>query len=200
VAGGTRAGNGYVALADQDSNHDGKITAADAHWKDIKVWVDANQDGLADASELHTLTDLSITELDLNAHSSTAMDHGNLLGLVSSYKTADGQSHEMADVWFSKQDAAASTAHSDQPATASTTPLPVALHELLAAPGPELLKGIPSSHDAGATSVANNTNTGTEPTAHIDATTHNSTMASPLAMELHQAALLQEDQNKNILL
>jgi len=28
------------------------------------------------------------------------MDNGNLLGLVSSYETADGATHDMADVWF----------------------------------------------------------------------------------------------------
>ncbi len=34
---GLRAGNGYSALADLDSNHDGKITAADAHFSELKV-------------------------------------------------------------------------------------------------------------------------------------------------------------------
>jgi hypothetical protein len=38
------------------------------------------------------------------------MDQGNLVGLVSDYKTADGQTREMADVWFTKHGAGGTTA------------------------------------------------------------------------------------------
>jgi hypothetical protein len=143
---------------------------------------------------LHTLGDLSITELDLNAHSSTAMDHGNLLGLVSSYKTADGQSHEMADVWFSKQpSAAASTttpttapdsataAQADQHAAATTTALPVGLHDVLVAPGPDLLQHL-------------NTNTassGMDPSATVN---------SGYVDLRHLTAIPDDDAHKNILI
>jgi hypothetical protein len=34
-------------------------------------------------------------------------NNGNLVGMLSNYKTEDGKSHEMADVWFAKDRAPA---------------------------------------------------------------------------------------------
>src|SRR5262249_15022019 len=73
------------------------------------VWVDANHDGKTDAGELKTLGQLGITELDLTATKGSATDNGNVLGLTSSYKTTDGKTHDMADVWFAKDASGAST-------------------------------------------------------------------------------------------
>jgi len=103
LASGQRAGNGYAALADLDSNHDGQITQADAAYGELKVWVDKDSDGVTDGGELRTLADLGIVSMDLGAQTGSATDNGNLLGLTSSYQTADGGSHQMADVWFAKQ-------------------------------------------------------------------------------------------------
>jgi hypothetical protein len=131
---GGRAANGFQALAEQDTNHDGKITAADAHFNQIQLWVDANHDGKTDAGELHGLADFGIVALSLDATAGTQKDHGNLIGLVSSYTKGDGSSHAMADVWFTKE---------PQP--------PPKLSELLAAPSGELLgAAVPaqSSHTA----------------------------------------------------
>jgi hypothetical protein len=46
------------------------------------------------------LNTLGIVQLDLGAKSSNVEDHGNLIGLVSSYTTADSNIHVLADVWF----------------------------------------------------------------------------------------------------
>ena len=123
LANGQKASNGYQALAELDTNHDGQISAADANFNELMVWVDQNADGVSEAGELHSLASLGITQLDLHATSSTAMDHGNLLGLVSSYTTADGASHDMADVWFQTHSAtpAVTTATTPAPATALAT-------------------------------------------------------------------------------
>jgi hypothetical protein len=102
LANGQRAGDGAGALAEQDTSHDGKITAADVNFDKLKVWVDANHDGKVDSGELKGLVDLGIVELDLSFAKSDRVDNGNLVGLVSGYKTSDGQVHEMADVWFKK--------------------------------------------------------------------------------------------------
>jgi hypothetical protein len=120
---GTRAGNGYAAMALEDSNHDGKLSATDTHFKDLRVWVDANHNGVSDAGELKTLAELGIVSLDLHAKTSTSVDNGNLIGLVSSYTTADGAQHEMADVWFAREAA----------------PAAPNLNELLAGPAAEVL-------------------------------------------------------------
>jgi trimeric autotransporter adhesin len=102
LASGERAGDGFRALAELDADRDGRITSADAHWKDLQLWIDANQNGVTDAGELKSLDEQGISSLNLQAERGTAMDNGNLMGLVSSYETRDGQQHEMVDVWFSK--------------------------------------------------------------------------------------------------
>jgi hypothetical protein len=134
LADGQRAGHGFAALAAEDTNQDGVVTAADARFNDMKVWVDGNHDGQTDAGELKGLVELGITGLNVAHAASDRIDHGNALGLVSSYTTADGQSHEMADVWFSRASAA--------PAA------PPALGELLSGPPETLLPGSDSGASA----------------------------------------------------
>ena len=81
-ADGTRAGNGYAAMALEDSNQDGKLNASDTHWKELQLWVDANHDGKTDAGELRSLAEYGIVELDLTAKVGTDIQNGNLIGLV----------------------------------------------------------------------------------------------------------------------
>jgi hypothetical protein len=64
------------------------------------VWKDTDQDGLTDQGELVSLASLGVVALNLSAQASTATDNGNLLGLMSSYETSDGQTHDLVDVWF----------------------------------------------------------------------------------------------------
>ena len=135
----------------EDTNHDGKLSAQDAHWKELQVWVDANHDGKTDKGELHGLADFGIVELDLHATKGTAMDNGNLLGLVSSYSKADGSQHAMVDVWFAK----------DVTPVDPTKHAPVALGDVLSAPSADLLpttataqaNAQPGTHTASAANV-----------------------------------------------
>ncbi len=124
LANGTRASNGYAALAQYDTNHDGKIDASDPIFSKLVVWVDANHDGVTEAGELKTLAQLGITSIDLHATAGTTVQNGNLLGLTSSYTMADGATHATADVWFAKE---------------TSTPAAPALSDLLAHPGTDLL-------------------------------------------------------------
>ncbi len=100
LADGTKAVDGFQALSQLDSNHDGVVDAKDTQFSKLSVWVDANSDGVTDAGELKSLTDLGVQSLNLAATTSTTMDNGNLIGLVSSYTTTDGQTKELADVWL----------------------------------------------------------------------------------------------------
>jgi hypothetical protein len=103
LANGQKAVDGYQALSALDSNKDGVIDAQDSAYNQLGVWVDTgNQNGTA-TGQFELLSQLGITQLDLNAQSSTQVDNGNLLGLVSSFKTASGATGEMADVWFTAQ-------------------------------------------------------------------------------------------------
>ena len=62
---GTLAKDGFDALADYDLNKDGKIDAADDVYSKLRVWVDANGDGVTDDGELKTLAELGIRQLNL---------------------------------------------------------------------------------------------------------------------------------------
>lgn len=53
------AGMGWV-----DANYDGKITSADPVWNELRVWMDANSDGVEAEAESLTLSELGITELN----------------------------------------------------------------------------------------------------------------------------------------
>ena len=125
LANGQRAGDGYTAMAAIDSNHDGKLSALDKTWSELRVWVDANHDGKTDAGELRTLAEVGVLEINLDFSKTHTVSNGNLVGMASSYTSADGSQHAVADVWFAKQ-------------TPAAAPAP-ALGELLAGPAHDVL-------------------------------------------------------------
>ncbi len=55
---------GLAGMRWVDSNYDGKLTAADPVWNELKIWQDANGDGQAEAGEVKSLAALGITALD----------------------------------------------------------------------------------------------------------------------------------------
>jgi hypothetical protein len=110
---GTRAANGYAALKAMDSNGDGVISNKDAGWADLKIWRDTNSDGVSQQGELVSLDSLGITKLNLAASPTSVMDNGNWIGMVSSFETADGKTHDMADVWFQTNQPAPAPAPAD---------------------------------------------------------------------------------------
>ncbi|MDO5686726.1 MAG: FrpA/C, partial [Neisseria sp.] len=98
---GQQAEHGFAALADLDTNGDGKITAADADFHQLKVWRDLNGDGVSQADELFTLDELGITELNTAfTHTSQNLGNGNTLAQIGSFTKADGSSGKMGDVNF----------------------------------------------------------------------------------------------------
>ncbi|MBP3402488.1 MAG: hypothetical protein J6L82_01095 [Alphaproteobacteria bacterium] len=52
LSNGEKAANGFEALADLDSNHDGVFDGDDEAFGEIKVWQDFNQNGVVDDGEL----------------------------------------------------------------------------------------------------------------------------------------------------
>jgi hypothetical protein len=97
---GETATDGFKALGDLDDNQDGLIDANDPAFAKLKVWVDANGNGVTDEGELKSLQELGIVSLKLNAQASDMQQNGNTLGLISEYTTADGKTHQMVDVWL----------------------------------------------------------------------------------------------------
>lgn len=55
--------NGFAALAVHDTNHDNKITSADAVFTRLRLWRDSNHDAVTQPAELSTLASKGITGL-----------------------------------------------------------------------------------------------------------------------------------------
>ncbi|WP_193004243.1 calcium-binding protein [Neisseria yangbaofengii] len=96
---GSNAAHGYAALAEFDTNSDGKVDAQDADFAKLKVWRDLNQDGVSQEGELFTLAELNIQSLDVAYQDvDTRLNNGNTLAQKGSYTLADGTTREMGDL------------------------------------------------------------------------------------------------------
>ena len=60
-----RAARPRASLRGLDENRDGKVTAADVLWNTLRVWQDADSDGVTDDGQLKLLGELGITEFSL---------------------------------------------------------------------------------------------------------------------------------------
>ena len=97
--------NGFAALAVYDTNHDGVIDAKDPIWPRLRLWIDADHNGVAQTNELHTLPSMGVNSLSLRYEESKKVDqYGNQFryrGLVDpeSNKGFNG-GRVMYDVFF----------------------------------------------------------------------------------------------------
>lgn len=92
--------DGFTLLSAYDSNSDGVINTNDSQFGELLVWIDANSDGVSQEGELHTLTDLNISEISLNAV--RLFDEeiaGNSITHEATY-IIDGSERSIVDVWF----------------------------------------------------------------------------------------------------
>lgn len=101
LADGTTANSGMQALADLDSNGDGIINSQDEHFNELKVWQDKNTDGISDASELFSLTDIGISSIDLTEKQTVNQRvEGGFIKESAIFTKADGSTGEIADINF----------------------------------------------------------------------------------------------------
>jgi hypothetical protein len=92
--------NGFNALAvfdrpENGGNGDGQITSEDAIWPRLKIWVDANHDGISQPSELLTLDQAGVQAISLSYSPSKWFDaYGNRFryrGQISWSRPVNGQ-------------------------------------------------------------------------------------------------------------
>ncbi|WP_327194638.1 calcium-binding protein, partial [Pseudomonas syringae] len=89
MSNGTKASNGFEALADLDSNEDGFFDAGDESFNAVKVWQDFNQDGVSQPSELKTLEQLGIVSIGVKSVDAGHNNNGNIITATGTYTHID---------------------------------------------------------------------------------------------------------------
>ena len=115
--GGNHA-NSIEALATLDSNGDSVIDASDSRFSELLVWTDGNHDGVSGEGELHSLADLGIEFIDLNAVFGDSVTSGQETFAKGQFTMANGETHDYVGVNFdtgSAQTALAQIEHPQQP-------------------------------------------------------------------------------------
>ncbi len=90
---GQKATDAFDALKDLDANNDNKIDAVDAVFNLLRVWQDSNQDGISQATELTSLADQHITQINLNVEiTNNNLGNGNAEVAKATFVRDDGTS------------------------------------------------------------------------------------------------------------
>ena len=108
--GGNEKGTGFAKLSSYDSNGDGVVDPHDDKFAELRIWRDANSNGVTDDGELMSLHDAGVASLTVSYTELPFLDANSNLHLERSSATlADGKSVDMTDVYFNvdAKDAAA---------------------------------------------------------------------------------------------
>jgi hypothetical protein len=96
---GTPTVNGFEELRRiADSNYDGVIDRRDELYNQLKVWQDANQDGISQTNELKTLSEAGVKNIELNVFATNINLNGNLLSEAGRYTDSAGDRELAADI------------------------------------------------------------------------------------------------------
>ena len=96
--GKTLASSGFAALTEYDDNKDGKIDSNDVIYALLRIWQDADGDGIASAGELRRLVDLGIVSIGLSYSNTGVTDSTNNIQVrTGTFTLADGSSRTVGE-------------------------------------------------------------------------------------------------------
>lgn len=86
-----------------DSNANGFFDNGDDRYDEFRIWRDANQDGISQEEELHALTDLGISQINLtfNPTGENLVGNDNVIYATTEYLKTDGTGGTVGDVFLS---------------------------------------------------------------------------------------------------
>ncbi|MCU1733595.1 MULTISPECIES: calcium-binding protein [unclassified Pseudomonas] len=106
LANGQKAANGFAALAQLDSNQDGKVDSSDGAFAQLRIWKDSDSNARLGEGELLTLDQANVASIGTAYINQTQVDvHGNEIRQAGSYTNSQGAVHDVKDVWFSVDNA-----------------------------------------------------------------------------------------------
>ncbi|MCK9332774.1 MAG: Ig-like domain-containing protein, partial [Candidatus Cloacimonetes bacterium] len=103
-ADGSKAADGYDAMARYDTNGDNILDASDTEFSKLRLWKDTNLNGKNEAGELATLEENKISAINLSRTNRTTFiqttEAGNIITNETNYIASSGNG-TVRDVWFS---------------------------------------------------------------------------------------------------
>lgn len=89
-------------MADFDEDGDGVIDHNDTVWNDLRVWIDANHNGISDSGELKTLNELGVVNISLDVTKEENVDTatGTMEAEFAMVTFADGTERKISEFWF----------------------------------------------------------------------------------------------------
>ncbi len=103
LPGGALAANGFQAIAALDSNSDGKVDSNDAAWSELKVWRDADSDGVTDEGELSSMAEAGVSDINTAYTSPNQTDaNGNTLAQAGTFTRTDGTTGRAGSFLFDR--------------------------------------------------------------------------------------------------
>jgi hypothetical protein len=104
---GERASDGFSALAlldraENGGNADGRVDAGDRLYRELRLWTDANGDGVSQPGELRTLRGAGVKALELRYENTREVKdaHGNDLSCRGQFVLESGRRGVMADAFL----------------------------------------------------------------------------------------------------
>jgi hypothetical protein len=83
-------------------SRDGKIDSSDAVFSELRLWLDKNNNGVAEAEELVSLETAGVVSIDLNYDKNFAETdvYGNQIKFKSVVRMKDGRLNLIYDIFF----------------------------------------------------------------------------------------------------